>query len=234
MIPKKIHYCWFGKNMLPAKAIHCIESWRKHCSEYEIIEWNEDNYDVYQNPYTTYVYNSKKFAFLSDYARLQIILKEGGLYFDVDVEVVRSLDELLVHKAFFGFETKEYINTGVGFGAEAENPIVACMLREYDQLLDGKHGTIGCPILNTRTLLNHGLKLNGEKQDIDGAAIYPIQYFNPYDDPTGVLNKTEETFSIHWYAKSWMNKKTIIRSMLTKPIHRFLGTDFLKKKERDK
>ncbi len=231
MIPKKIHYCWFGKNMLPAKAIHCIESWRKHCSEYEIIEWNEDNYDVYQNPYTTYVYNSKKFAFLSDYARLQIILKEGGLYFDVDVEVVRSLDELLVHNAFFGFETKEYINTGVGFGAEAENPIVACMLREYDQLLDGKHGTIGCPILNTRALLNHGLKLNGEKQDIDGAAIYPIQYFNPYDDPTGVLNKTEETFSIHWYAKSWMNKKTIIRSTLTKPIHRFLGKDFFKKKD---
>lgn len=231
MIPKKIHYCWFGKNMLPAKAIHCIESWRKHCSEYEIIEWNEDNYDVYQNPYTTYVYNSKKFAFLSDYARLQIILKEGGLYFDVDVEVVRSLNELLVHNAFFGFETKEYINTGVGFGAEAENPIVACMLREYDQLLDGKHGTIGCPILNTRALLNHGLKLNGEKQDIDGAAIYPIQYFNPYDDPTGVLNKTEETFSIHWYAKSWMNKKTIIRSTLTKPIHRFLGKDFFKKKD---
>lgn len=230
MIPKKIHYCWFGKKELPAKAIHCIESWRKHCSEYEIIEWNEDNYDVYQNPYTTYVYNSKKFAFLSDYARLQIILKEGGLYFDVDVEVVRSLDELLVHKAFFGFETKEYINTGVGFGAEADNPIVACMLREYDQLLDGMHGTIGCPILNTRALLNHGLKLNGEKQDIDGAAIYPIQYFNPYDDPTGVLNKTEETFSIHWYAKSWMNKITIMRSTLTKPIHRFLGTEFLKRR----
>ena len=231
MIPKKIHYCWFGKKELPAKAIHCIESWRKHCSEYEIIEWNEDNYDVYQNPYTTYVYNSKKFAFLSDYARLQIILKEGGLYFDVDVEVVRSLDELLVHKAFFGFETKEYINTGVGFGAEADNPIVACMLREYDQLLDGMHGTIGCPILNTRALLNHGLKLNGEKQDIHGAAIYPIQYFNPYDDPTGVLNKTEETFSIHWYAKSWMNKITIMRSTLTKPIHRFLGTEFLKRRK---
>ena len=234
MIPKKIHYCWFGRNKLSEKAVRCIESWKRYCSDYEIIEWNEDNYDVYQNPYTTYVYDNKKYAFLSDYVRLQIILQEGGLYFDVDVEVVRPLDELLVHKAFFGFETKEYINTGVGFGAEASNPIVACMLREYDQLLDGKHGTIGCPILNTRALLNHGLKLNGEKQDIDGAAIYPIQYFNPYDDPTGVLNKTEETFSIHWYAKSWMNKKTIIRSTITKPIHRFLGTDFFKKKELDK
>lgn len=149
MIPKKIHYCWFGKKELPAKAVRCINSWKKYCPDYEIIEWNEDNYDVYQNPYTAYAYDNKKFAFLSDYARLQIVLKEGGLYFDVDVEIVRPLDELLDHKAFFGFETEEYVNTGLGFGAEANNTIVACMLREYDQLLDGTHGTIGCPILNT-------------------------------------------------------------------------------------
>jgi len=231
MIPRKIHYCWFGKNELPAKAVHCIDSWKKYCPEYEIIEWNEDNYDVYQNPYTAYVYDNKKYAFLSDYARLQIILKEGGLYFDVDVEIVRSLDELLVHKAFFGFETEEYVNTGVGFGAEANNAIVECMLSEYAQLLDGKHGTIGCPELNTKALLKYGLKQNGKKQTIDGAVIYPIQYFNPYDDPTGVLNRTKETFSIHWYAKSWMDKKTIIRSKITKPIHRLLGTDFLKRRK---
>lgn len=231
MIPKKIHYCWFGRNKLSAKAVHCIESWKKYCPEYEIIEWNEDNYDVYQNPYTTYAYDNQKFAFLSDYARLQIILKEGGLYFDVDVEIVRPLDELLVHKAFFGFETEEYVNTGVGFGAEANNPIIACMLNEYDQLLDGKHGTIGCPILNTSALLKYGLKQNGKKQTIDGAVIYPIQSFNPYDDPTGVLNKTKETYSIHWYAKSWMDKKTIIRSKLTKPIHRLLGTEFLRRRK---
>ena len=168
---------------------------------------------------------------MSDYARLQIVLKEGGLYFDVDVEIIRPLDELLVHKAFFGFETEEYVNTGVGFGAEANNLIVAGMLREYDILLDGKHGTIGCPLLNTQALMKYGLKQNGMKQTIDGAMIYPIQYFNPYDDPTGILNTTEETVSIHWYAKSWMDKKTIIRSKLTKPIHRLLGTEFFKKRK---
>lgn len=231
MIPKKIHYCWFGKNKLPDKAIKCINSWKKYCPDYEIIEWNEDNFDVRQNGYTEFTYDNRKFAFLSDYARLQIVLKEGGLYFDVDVEIIRPLDELLVHKAFFGFETEEYVNTGVGFGAEANNLIVAGMLREYDILLDGKHGTIGCPLLNTQALMKYGLKQNGMKQTIDGAMIYPIQYFNPYDDPTGILNTTEETVSIHWYAKSWMDKKTIIRSKLTKPIHRLLGTEFFKKRK---
>ena len=202
MIPKKIHYCWFGKNRLPDKAVKCINSWKKYCPDYEIIEWNEDNFDVRQNGYTEFTYDNRKFAFLSDYARLQIVLKEGGLYFDVDVEIIRPLDELLVHKAFFGFETEEYVNTGVGFGAEANNLIVAGMLREYDILLDGKHGTIGCPLLNTQALMKYGLKQNGMKQTIDGAMIYPIQYFNPYDDPTGILNTTEETVSINWYEKS--------------------------------
>ena len=231
MIPKKIHYCWFGKNRLPDKAVKCINSWKKYCPDYEIIEWNEGNFDVRQNGYTEFTYDNRKFAFLSDYARLQIVLKEGGLYFDVDVGIIGPLDELLVHKAFFGFETEEYVNTGVGFGAEANNLIVAGMLREYDILLDGKHGTIGCPLLNTQALMKYGLKQNGMKQTIDGAMIYPIQYFNPYDDPTGILNTTEETVSIHWYAKSWMDKKTIIRSKLTKPIHRLLGTEFFKKRK---
>lgn len=230
MIPKKIHYCWFGRNELPSKAVRCIESWKKYCPGYEIIEWNEDNYDVYQNPYTKYVYDNKKYAFLSDYARLQIIYQEGGLYFDVDVEIVRPLDELLSHKAFFGFETKEYVNTGVGFGAEAGNLLVANMLSEYDKLLDGKSGTIGCPILNTEALKKYGLKQDGCKQTINGAVVYPIQYFNPYDDPTGRLFKTSETYSIHWFAKSWMSKRVRFRSQCTKILHRFFGKNLIKRK----
>ena len=232
MIPKKIRYCWFGKNELPEKAIRCIESWKRFCSDYEIIEWNEDNYDVYQNPYTKYVYDNKKYAFLSDYARLQIILQEGGVYFDVDVEVVRSLDDLLIHKAFFGFETEKYVNTGVGFGAEAGNLIVKNMLSEYNKLLDGKSGTIGCPILNTAALKKYGLVQDGSKQVIDGAVIYPIQYFNPYDDPTGRLNKTINTYSIHWFAKSWMPKRTRVRSQCTRILHRIFGTKLIKRNKK--
>lgn len=222
MIPKKIHYCWFGRKELPEKAKKCIASWKKYCPDFEIIEWNEDNIDVYQNQYTTYTYDNKRFAFLSDYLRLLIVYKEGGIYFDVDVEVVRPIDELLENQAFFGFETKDYINTGFGFGAEAGNAIVEAMIKEYDSLLDGTKGTIGCPILNTQALTKLGMVPNGEKQKVENAVIYPIECFNPYDDPTGRLYKTKQTYSIHWYAKSWMDKKTVMRSKLTKPLHRLL------------
>lgn len=228
MIPKKIHYCWFGRGEKNSLAKKCIESWRKNCSDYELIEWNEDNFDVNQNAYTKMCYEQKKYAFLTDYIRLVIIKKNGGIYFDTDVEIVKPLDALLSHTAFFGFETKEFVNTGEGFGAEPGNPIVVQMLREYDRLLDGLHGTIGCPILNTNALLKFGLVQNGEKQTLNGAVIYPPEYFNPYDDPTGILRQTENTYSIHWYGKSWLDKKTILRSKIMKPIHRFLGTDFFK------
>ena len=118
MIPKKIHYCWFGRGELSAKAKKCIKSWKKYCPDYEIIEWNEDNFDVNQNEYTKKVYAEKKYAFLSDFARLKIIYEQGGIYLDVDVEVVKSFDDLLSSKAYFGFESNEYANTGAGFGAE--------------------------------------------------------------------------------------------------------------------
>ena len=214
---------------MPDKAKKCISSWKKFCPDYEIVEWNEDNFDIYQNPYTIYTYKNNKYAFLSDYARLQIVLQEGGLYFDVDVEVVKSLDELLSHEAFFGFETSDYVNTGIGFGAVAGNQIVENMLREYDVLLDGEHGTIGCPMLNTSALVKRGLVQDGSKQIIDDAVIYPAQCFNPYNDPTGCLNMTDETYSIHWFAKSWMDKKTVMRSRLLKPIHRMFGTEIFRK-----
>lgn len=228
MIPKKIHYCWFGRGEKPKKAEKCLASWKKYCPDYEIIEWNEDNFDINQNPYTKMAYETKKFAFLSDYARLLIIYNEGGLYFDVDVEIIKPIDDLLENQAFFGFETDEYVNTGVGFGAEKHSQIVKMMLDEYDDLLDGKNGTVGCPILNTRALIKAGLVANGKKQNINGIQVYPSDYFNPYDDPTGRLNKTENTYSIHWFAKSWMSRKNIIRSILTKPIHRLLGTNLRK------
>lgn len=226
MIPKKIHYCWFGRNELPEKAKKCIASWKKYCPDFEIIEWNEDNFDVYQNPYTAYTYENKKYAFLSDYARLLILYQEGGFYFDVDVEIVRPIDELVAHQAFFGFETSEYINTGLGFGTEAGNSLVRSMIEEYKPLLDGTQGTVGCPILNTKALVKNGLILDGTKQEVAGAVVYPVEYFNPYDDPTGRLRKTFNTYSIHWFAKSWLSKKVIITSNLAKPFHRIFGVDF--------
>lgn len=230
MIPKTIHYCWFGRGELSAKAKKCIQSWKKYCPDYEIIEWNEDNFDVHQNEYTKKVYAEKKYAFLSDYARLKIVYEQGGIYLDVDVELVKSLDDLLENDAYFGFETKEFINTGVGFGAKKGSIAVKTLLEEYNQLLDGTKDVIGCPKLNTEGVIKLGLERNGQLQKLADCTVYPADYFNPYDDPTGRLNKTKNTYSIHWYAKSWLDKKTIIRSKLTKPLHRIFGTDFLKKK----
>lgn len=230
MIPKKIHYCWFGRGELSTTAKKCIKSWKKYCPDYEIIEWNEDNFDIHQNEYTRKVYAEKKYAFLSDYARLKIVYEQGGIYLDVDVELVKSLDDLLGNDAYFGFETKEFINTGVGFGAKKGNLAIKFLLDEYDQLLDGTKEVIGCPILNTEGLVKLGLVRNGQLQKLAECTVYPAEYFNPYDDPTGRLNKTKNTYSIHWYAKSWLDKKSIIRSKLTQPLHRIFGTDFFRKK----
>ena len=131
MIPKKIHYCWFGRNELPPLAKKCIASWKKYCPDYEIIEWNEDNFDVSLNAYTRYCYENKKWAFLSDFVRLQVIHDHGGIYFDTDVEVVSSFDSLLMYDAFYCFENDSYLATGLGFASVAHHPSVATMLKMY-------------------------------------------------------------------------------------------------------
>ena len=110
MIPKKIHYCWFGRNPKPALAEKCIASWKKYCPDYEIIEWNEDNFDLDCNGYTRYCYDNKKWAFLSDFVRLEVISRHGGFYFDTDVELLRSPNEFLGYGAFYGFENNTHIN----------------------------------------------------------------------------------------------------------------------------
>lgn len=233
MIPKKIHYCWFGGNPLPKSAIKCINSWKKYCPDYEIIEWNEQNFDINSNAYTQKCYSDKKYAFLSDYARLLIIKQYGGIYLDTDVELIKSLDPLLENSAFFGFENDELIATGLGFGAEPKNILIDEMLKIYDSFLWHEVQYIPCPILNTDALLNFGLVQNGRYQNLTHGVVYPIDYFNPYDNPTGKLTITSNTYSIHWYSKSWLSFGDILRSKMTRPFHRIFGNDcfkFLKKK----
>lgn len=228
MIPKKIHYCWFGRNEKQKSVQACINSWKKYCPDYEIIEWNEDNFDINYNAYTRFCYKNKKWAFLSDLSRLIVIREYGGIYFDTDVELVKKIDELLEYEAFYGFETSNYVATGLGFGAVAHHVTVESMIQQYDELKpdeNGQYPLISCPQLNTKALLTCGLELTGEKQIVGGALILPVDYMNPYDDPTGVLKQTKNTISIHWYSKSWMDRKTVLRSRLTKPFHRVFGND---------
>ncbi len=142
MIPKKIHYCWFGRGEKPKLAEKCIASWKKYCPDYEIIEWNEDNFDISQNGYFQYCLNNKKYAFLSDLARLYVVRDHGGIYFDTDVELLKRPDELLGYEAFYGFEDKSAINTGQGFGAEKDHPTVHAMVDQYETLLSIAGGYI--------------------------------------------------------------------------------------------
>ena len=225
MIPKKIHYCWFGRGPKPALAQKCIASWRRYMPDYEIIEWNEDNFDPGYNAYTKMCYEQRKFAFLTDYLRLLIVEEHGGIYFDTDVEALRSFDDLLDCEAFFGFESDKFANTGEGFGAEAHNPVVQQMILEYDPLVDGEHGVTGCPKLNTEALQKFGLKLDGKMQDLGHSIVYPVDYFNPRDSVTGVMSKTGNSHSVHWYSASWLPKHKRVRSKITQVFHRVFGVD---------
>ena len=228
MIPKIIHYCWFGGKPLPKLARKCKKSWEKFFSDYEIKEWNEGNFDVNLLPYTKYCYEHKLWAYLSDYVRLAVVEKEGGLYFDTDVEVVKKPIELLTScQAYFGWETNEFINTGLGFAAEAHHPAVKTMMVMYDRLVVNGNYVFdtmqGCPQLNTKALLPFGLKQDGTEQYVCDARILPIEYLCPFHDATGKLRKTNNTISIHWFSKSPHGKMAAWRMKIMRPLRRWLG-----------
>ncbi|MBR5808983.1 MAG: glycosyl transferase [Clostridia bacterium] len=235
MIPKVIHYCWFGGNPLPKSAQKCINSWKKYFPDYEIKEWNESNYDVNKIVYTKEAYAAKKYAFVSDYARFDIIYNQGGVYFDTDVEVIKSFDEILEKGAFMGCEIdggeKNSINVapGLGIAAEAGIEFYKDLLDAYKGFKflneDGTYNTTTIVKYTTDMLKKNGLQDIKGIQTVAGINIYPKEYFNPLDDVTGKVEKTENTHSIHWYSKTWLSKGEILRSKITKPFHRLFGND---------
>lgn len=231
MIPKIIHYCWFGGKPLPKLAVKCKKSWEEFFPDYEIREWNEQNFDVNQNEYTRFCYEHQLWAYLSDYARLAIIEEEGGLYFDTDVEVLRCPVELLNHcHAWFGWETEEFLNTGLGFASEAHHPVVLAMKEMYEKMTKEelqeryiRTGNLtGCPRINTWALLPLGLRQDGTSQEVSGAKILPQEYLCPLDDLTGKKTITRNTISIHWFSKSPHGKKAWFKNKLARPLHRFI------------
>lgn len=210
-IPKVIHYCWFGKNPLPKSALTCIESWKRYCSDYEIIEWNETNFDINSNHYVKEAYENKKWAFVSDYVRLKVIYDYGGIYLDTDVELIQSLDSLLDYEGFMGFQNKETVATGLGFGAVINHQVIRYLLEDYQDIPfmkeDGTMDMTPCPDRNTSCLERLGLKVDGTRQEILGMQIFPADYFSPMDWKTGRINTTKNTFSIHRYDASWLDKE---------------------------
>lgn len=212
MIPKVIHYCWFGGKALPDSVLKCIESWKKCCPDYEIKQWNEENYNYKNHIYTKEAYEAKKWAFVSDYARLDIIYNNGGIYLDTDVELIKSLDELLLNKCFLAIEQPSHlIATGLGFGAEQGNESIKEMLDEYKgahfKLAEGIYDTtIPCPTRNTAPFYKYGFNLEIDKPvNLGGAMVFPPEYFCPFERKINELKITEKTFSIHHYDSSWIS-----------------------------
>ena len=210
MIPKVIHYCWFGGNPIPEKDRRYIEGWKEKCPDYEIIEWNERNYDVSKNKYMAQAYEEKKWGFVSDYARLDLVYRYGGIYFDTDVELLKPLDNLLELEMFCGFESTKYVNFGIGFGAEKENPVIRTVLEIYKTLVfkdkDRLLNQTACPIYQTKALIEYGLICNNRYQELSKCTVFPTEYFAPMDVDTGILTVTEHTYSIHRYNMSWFSK----------------------------
>ena len=216
MIPKTIHYCWFGHNPLPPLAVKCIESWRKFLPDYEIKEWNEDNFDVNIIPYTAEAYKAKKYAFVSDYARFWILYHYGGLYFDTDVEVIRPLDDIIARGPFMGCETdtKPGVNPGLGLGVNPGLGLYQEMLVYYEKLhyLSSDDSIVEQQTIvhhTTALLRQHGLSDVAGIQQVAGVYIYPHEYFCPIDTVTKHLTITAHTRTIHHYAASWMEKSNV-------------------------
>ena len=237
MIPKIIHYCWFGRNPLPESAVKCINSWMKYFPDYEIKEWNEDNFDVNIIPYTREAYEAKKYAFVSDYARMWILYRYGGIYFDTDVEVIKPMDDIVARGPFMGIELEvkgenfSFVNPGLGLGTPPGLDIYRDILDYYHQshflLDDGTFNMFAIVKITTAALCSYGLSSSNELQQVAGVWIYPRDYFNPLDDNTGKLVITDNTRSIHWYTKTWLKKQNPLRTWLVRRIHRYFGNDSL-------
>lgn len=227
MIPKIIHYCWFGGKEKPEDVLKMIASWKKHCPDYEIKEWNETNFDIHLNRYTEEAYQQKKWAFVSDVARLWALVHEGGIYMDTDVEVIRPLNNLLANKAFIGFEGTQWIGTNL-MGTEPHNAFLQAFLEDYNHRNftnpDGTlNQTTNVEEITSRFLSQHNLERNGKQQQAGDFTIYPTDYFSPYDYINGKVRTTANTYSIHWFSQSWI-KRSKWKTRLSQWWHRICGT----------
>ena len=219
-IPKIIHYCWFGRAPLPPLAVKCIDTWKKYLPNYEIKEWNEDNFDVNSISYTREAYSVKKYAFVSDYARFWILYKYGGIYFDTDVEVIKPIDHIITRGPFMGFENNGgivnlMVNAGLGLGAVPSLDIYGDILKHYEMESffhpDGSFNMKTVVMRVTTILKAKGLLDKNERQEVAELIIYPHDFFCPIRTTDGKMFATDRTVTIHHYAASW-----------TSSTHRFL------------
>ena len=224
MIPKIIHYCWFGGKPLPKSAEKCMASWKKYLPDYEIKRWDESNFDVNAIPYTREAYAACKYAFVSDYARFWILYHYGGVYFDTDVEVIRPIDDIINRGGFLGVESNRNgiytVNPGLGFAATQGSAVIGEMVNLYSTFhftnTDGASDLKNIVEITTDYLSSKGLQNTDEIQDCCGFTIYPKDYFCPIDYETRELKITENTRTIHHYAESWVPRSTRFKNALSR------------------
>lgn len=231
MIPKIIHYCWFGGNEEPEDVKKCIASWRKFLPDYEIRRWDETNYDVNKCQYMADAYKEKKWAFVSDYARIDVVCEYGGIYLDTDVEVIRSFDDLLSEQMFCGFESRdpigykhvdevEYsINLGLGYGAEKGHIVLKQIMELYHQLNfyneDGTLNLVACPRYQTQILCNFGLIPNNKTQRLSNCIAYSPEYFCPQSNISDrMIYPLDKSYSIHHFTITWAPKRDVMEYKL--------------------
>ncbi len=203
-----------------------MRSWEEYCSDYEIVRWDESNFDVRSHPFCKAAYEAKAWAFVSDYARLKIVYDCGGIYLDTDVEVLRSLDDLLESQCYIGVQQGGRLcTTGLGFGSVKAGPVVREMLLQYENLTFewGVAKELACPALNDRVIRAHGYKGDGTGgiEVLDWVTVYPCRYFDPIAPGDSQNLLCDETYSIHHYGNSWGSRKDVLRRKLI----RMVGTE---------
>lgn len=213
LIPKTIHYCWFSGLPIPQKLQNCIESWHEKCPDYEIVRWDESNYDYKKFLYTKQAYEAKKWGFIPDIARLEILYQYGGFYLDTDVELLKSLDELRYQKGFCGREDWGHVNFGSGSGCVRHLDIVGELLdfrKDVPFLLaDGRYNVTTCGYFETKPLMDKGLSITNRTEIVEGLTVYASEFFCPYNYISGKENITDETVSIHYFNGGWMGEAGI-------------------------
>ncbi len=224
MIPRVIHYCWFGKKPLPKSVKKCIKSWKKYCPNYKIIEWNESNFPISCSSFVKDAYDNKAWAFVSDYARLKIIYENGGFYLDTDVELLKSLDELTKEKCYLPLSQDGYIATGLGFGAIKHSSAIKINLDAYETLSFNKTNldNIACPKISNSIFPNIDKKATSVKYyDEYNTQVYPPEYFDPIAPGKSQDLSSNKTISIHHYDATWTNG----RNRIKRKIVNFMGQD---------
>ena len=225
MIPKTIHYIWLGKGEKPKIFYQCLESWKKFCPDYEIKEWTEDNLDINICQYCKDAYSDKKYAFASDVLRFEILRQHGGVYLDIDVELLKKPDQFLENKFFTAFESESIVNPGLIMGAEKNDAFVEKIVNLYKTLdyRESRNREETVCTITSNQLKSMGFSMDNTFQKVDDIALYPTEYFCPLNFKNGKLKKTKNTHAIHHYASTWLTKKQKIALRAKQLLHRMIG-----------